>query len=232
MQTAAIVVAAGMGVRMGAPEPKALLPLAGRPMLAWSLEALARSEGVDAVIVAAPPGRERDVEAVAAGTGAPVVAVVAGGATRSRSVARGLAAAGGARRVLVHDAARPLLTPGIVASVVSALDGVDGAIAAAPLADTLKRQGGSGLVAETVDRSGLWLAQTPQAFWREALEGAYARADAAALDAATDCSWLVERAGGRVRLVDPGVPNLKVTTPSDLPAAEALLRAAVASRAG
>lgn len=219
MSIHAIVVAAGLGLRMGATAPKALVPLAGRPMVAWSLDAL-HAAGVERVTVVGPPGREGEMRAVVGHR----VEVVPGGSTRARSVAAGLdALPAGAARVLVHDAARPLVTAALIGMVLQALEGADGAIAAAPLADTLKREGPPGEIRETVDRQGLWRAQTPQAFHRPVLAAAFAAADDDALDRATDCAWLVERAGGRVRLVDPGAPNLKVTTPSDLLVAEALL---------
>jgi 2-C-methyl-D-erythritol 4-phosphate cytidylyltransferase len=225
MRTLAIVVAAGSGVRMGAGMPKALVPLAGRPMLAWCLEAFTASPEVDGVVLVVPPGMERDTD-VAVGVEVPLAAVVAGGSTRSRSVAHGLAALpDSATRVLVHDAARPLLTPALVAAVLDALDGADGAIAAAPLADTLKRADSDLAIAGTIERAGLWAAQTPQGFHVDALRAAFAAADDATLDAATDCASLVEAAGGRVRLVASAHPNLKVTTPADLALAEALLAA-------
>jgi 2-C-methyl-D-erythritol 4-phosphate cytidylyltransferase len=129
--------------------------------------------------------------------------------------------------VLVHDAARPLLTPALVAAVLDGLDGVDGAIAASPLADTLKRAGEDMLIAGTVDRAGLWRAETPQAFHAPALRAAVAAAErAGTLAAATDCASMVEANGGRVRIVASGAPNLKVTTPADLVVAEMLLGAA------
>jgi 2-C-methyl-D-erythritol 4-phosphate cytidylyltransferase len=225
MTTVAIVVAAGAGVRMGAGVPKALMPLAGRPMIAWSLDALAGSGRVDAIVVVAPPGME---DAVRAAVGDPAGRIVVpGGASRSESVREGLAAApAAASRVLVHDAARPLLRPALVGAV---LDALDGAIAAAPVVDTLKRSGPDGLIAVTVAREGLWGAQTPQAFHAASLRAAVAAADAAgALAASTDCASIVEAAGGRVRLVAATAPNLKVTTPADHALAEAILAARAA----
>ncbi|HEX2504244.1 MAG TPA: 2-C-methyl-D-erythritol 4-phosphate cytidylyltransferase [Miltoncostaeaceae bacterium] len=224
--TAAILVAAGSGVRMGAPVPKALVPLAGRPLLAWSLAALAASAEVDAIVVAAPADRVSDVEGVVRAEGG-AGAVVAGGASRAESVAAGLEAIpAGSGIVLVHDAARPLLTPAIVAAVVAGLDDADGAIAARPVADTLKRSDGRAIpvIAGTVDRAPLWAAETPQAFWSHVLRVAVARArDEGRLAAATDCASLVEAIGGRVRLVATPGPNLKVTIRSDLALAERLL---------
>jgi 2-C-methyl-D-erythritol 4-phosphate cytidylyltransferase len=221
----AVVLAGGAGVRMGAAVPKALLPLAGRPMLAWSVAAMAAAPDVTRLVVVAPAGLEAEVARALAGLA--VDAVVGGGSSRPRSVRAGLAAAPEEDGpVLVHDAARPLLTPALVAAVLAGLAGADGAIAAAPLADTLKRAGADGAIAGTVDREGLWRAETPQAFLRSTLREAIARADAAGtLDLATDCASLVEAAGGRVRLVRSTEPNLKVTTPLDMAVAEALLAA-------
>jgi 2-C-methyl-D-erythritol 4-phosphate cytidylyltransferase/2-C-methyl-D-erythritol 2,4-cyclodiphosphate synthase len=221
----AVVLAGGAGARMGAAVPKALLPLCGRPMLAWSVVTFASAPEVDRVVVVAPAGREAEVEAALQGL-AGVHAVVGGGSSRPRSVRAGLAAAPEDGAVLVHDAARPLVSAALVAAVLAGLEGADGAIAAAPLADTLKRGGEDLTITGTVDREGLWRAETPQAFPVATLRDAIARADAAgALDLATDCASLVEAAGGRVRLVPSTEPNLKVTTPLDMAVAEALLAA-------
>jgi len=234
MRTVAIVVAGGAGVRMGAGMPKALLPLGGRPLVSWCLEALADAERVDATVVVAPRGHGTEMQA-AIGRGpafGTLLAVVPGGDTRARSVLAGLRALpAGVERVLVHDAARPLLRPELADAVADAIDGADGAIAASPLADTLKRAAegrpGSALeIAATVDRAGLWRAETPQGFGVATLLAAFERAGPGALDAATDCASLVEANGGRVRIVPSLAPNPKVTTPADLELAEHLLRAA------
>jgi 2-C-methyl-D-erythritol 4-phosphate cytidylyltransferase len=188
--------------------------LAGRPMIEWSLAALRAVEEIERIVVALPPG----VDAPAGTTGVP------GGAQRSHSVRAALAAAGDARVVLVHDAARPLLTPQIARDCLAALDasGCDGAIAAAPVTDTIKEADGEEVV-RTLDRSRLWAVQTPQAFRREALQRALAQDDRV-LAGATDDASLVEAAGGTVRLVAAPRENLKVTTPVDLRVAELLLR--------
>ncbi len=224
MSTTAILLAAGSGVRMGAGMPKALLPLAGRPMLMWSVDALAASDVVDEVVLVVPRGHLRETQ-MALGRAGSGARVVSGGASRAESVTRGLGTVpDDVERVVVHDAARPLLTPALVRSVIEALQGFDGAIAAAPVSDTLKRQGDDLAIAETVDRTGLWAAQTPQVFWTEVLRRAVARAQAAgSLALATDCASLVEAAGGTVRLVPAAAQNLKVTTPTDLERAEWLL---------
>ncbi len=224
MSTIAIVVAGGAGARMGGDVPKALMPIAGRPMLLWSLDALRASALIDGVVVVAPAGREESVRALVSGPGVPVE-VVRGGESRSESVREGLGAApDGALRVLVHDAARPLVSVDLIAAVLAGLEGADGAIAAAPVVDTLKRGDARDEIAGTVAREGLWAAQTPQAFRAAALRAAVAAADeAGTLASATDCASLVQAWGGRVRLIASRSPNPKVTTPADTSLAQALL---------
>jgi 2-C-methyl-D-erythritol 4-phosphate cytidylyltransferase len=169
-----------------------------------------RAAGIDEIVVAAPPGHE--VEGCV---------TVAGGATRSASVRAALAAAPPGD-VVVHDAARPLVTQDHFRETLAALAGADCAVAAAPVTDTIKEAGPDRLVMATLDRSRLWAIQTPQAFRREALEQALAAGDDV-LAQATDDAWLVERAGGTVRVVESTPANLKVTTPHDLAIAEYLL---------
>jgi 2-C-methyl-D-erythritol 4-phosphate cytidylyltransferase len=208
----ALLVAAGSGERLGAGRPKAFVMLAGRPMLEWSLDAL-RGAGLDEVVVALPEGESAPAGCVG----------VRGGATRSASVRNALAAAGAADAVVVHDAARPLVTPEHFTRALAALADADCAIAAAPVTDTVKQAGPDGRVTATLDRSLLWAVQTPQAFRRAALERALAAGDDV-LAQATDDAWLVERAGGTVRVVESTPANLKVTTPHDLEVAGLLLR--------
>jgi 2-C-methyl-D-erythritol 4-phosphate cytidylyltransferase len=223
-----------VGERLGTAGPKALVALAGRPMLEWSLRAFAAAAKVGAAVIAATPGDERRVEDLAAGIESLETEVVTGGASRSESVAAG------ARQVhtdlvAVHDAARPLVTPALIDELVAKLVGRPDAaavIAAAPLADTVKRARearpgkgeiarGGPTVAKTESRDHLWAAQTPQVFRTAALRDALA--DPQRLAAATDDAWLVEKAGGKV-LIHPSPPeNLKVTTPFDLRVAELLL---------
>jgi len=213
--TVALIVAAGSGERLGAGQPKALVQVAGRPLLQWSIDALGGVAGIERIVVALPPG-----------TPAPAgVTAVDGGAVRSESVRRALAAAGEAELVLVHDAARPLLSAELAEKVIAALEGsedADAAIAAVPVTDTVKRVDATGAVAETLDRSLLWAVQTPQVFRREALQRAL-DVPAEELAQATDDAWLIERRGGRVIVVRASEENLKVTTPLDLRVAELLL---------
>ena len=213
----ALIVAAGRGERLGADGPKALAALAGRPLLQWSVDALRAVPAIERIVVALPVG-----------VSAPLGTVgVLGGAVRSESVRLALAAAGGGRDsdlVLVHDAARPLLTRALVERVIEAAlgEGVDAAIAAAPVTDTVKRADEERVVLETLDRAGLWAVQTPQVFRRAALEHALDVPDEV-LARATDDAWLVERAGGRVLVVQAPRENLKVTTRLDLALAEMLV---------
>jgi 2-C-methyl-D-erythritol 4-phosphate cytidylyltransferase len=215
----ALIVAAGRGERLGADGPKALVELAGRSLLQWSVDLMLAVGGIDRVVVALPPG-------VSAPTG---TIGVEGGAVRSESVAFALAAAGPGDPedlVVVHDAARPLASAELVRRSLAALSGQDGAsldaaIAAAPVADTIKRVS-EGVVVQTFDRSELWAVQTPQVFRRAALERAL-DVPAEILAQATDDAWLVERLGGRVAIVPSSSENLKITTPLDLALAELLI---------
>jgi 2-C-methyl-D-erythritol 4-phosphate cytidylyltransferase len=218
--TVALIVAAGSGERLGAGRPKALVELAGQPLLQWSIDALRRVPRIERIVVALPAGVEAPAGVIA----------VEGGHVRSDSVRRALAASGGGDPVLVHDAARPLLTPELAESVIAALESdpqASAAIAAAPMTDTVKRADRDGTVRETLDRSELWAVQTPQVFRRGALVRAL-EVHVDELARATDDASLVERQGGRVIVVPASAENLKVTTPHDLRMAELLL----AARAG
>ncbi len=214
----ALIVAAGRGERLGSGRPKALVTLAGRPMLAWSIEALRNVAAVSEIVIALPAG---ELGAAPAGT-----VGVAGGTTRSESVREALRASAGDDPVIVHDAARPLAQPALFERALADLEqyACDAAIAAAPVADTIKQVADDGrTVQSTLDRARLWAVQTPQVFRRAALERALA-APPELLAAATDDAWLIERVGGVVRVVQSDPGNLKVTTLTDLHVAELLLR--------
>jgi 2-C-methyl-D-erythritol 4-phosphate cytidylyltransferase len=221
---AALVVAAGSGARLGAGRPKAFVALAGRPMVAWSLDAVAAA-GIPRAVVAVPPGHgaaAEDALGGAAGDFPLGFALVEGGVTRSASVRNALAAAGDVEAVAVHDAARPLAGPELFGATLGALEHADAAIAAARVTDTIKEAGDDGLVVRTHDRERLWAIQTPQAFRATVLRRALDVPDDV-LARATDDAWLVERAGGTVRVVESPSANFKVTTPHDLAVAESLL---------
>lgn len=229
-----VVCAAGAGERLGGARPKAFAALAGRPLLAESLERLEDCFQVEGLVVAAPPGWEEPVILLAEELGCgKVSAVVTGGASRGESVRLALAEIPPeAGFVLVHDAARPLVSEQILSRVLEPLakseekGGArvpppwDAVVPALPLTDTVKRIDGE-QVLETLARDSLVAVQTPQAFRSEAIRAAYA--DAAG--EATDCAALVEARGGSVRWVE-GDPLLrKVTTPEDLLLIESWLAA-------
>ena len=239
MAVVALIVAAGSGERLGAGGPKAFVKVAGQPMLGWSLAALRASPAIERIVVAVPPGSQL-VEAGArvSDPGSPATApalFVHGGESRSESVRLALQAAGPADLVLVHDAARPLLTPVLAEAVIAALEAdavADAAIAAAPVSDTIKRAGpAGGAVAETLDRRELWSVQTPQVFRRGALEQAL-DSEPQTLARATDDASLIEQGGGHVIVVPSPAENIKVTTPVDLRLAELLLAQREAQAAG
>lgn len=218
MTAVALIVAAGRGERLGSDGPKALVALHGRPMLEWSVAALRAVPAITSIVVALPGD--------ALGAAPAGCVAVAGGDERSHSVRAALAAApADAGVVLVHDAARPLLTTSLAERCLAALEedgGWDAAIAAAPVTDTVKLAPDGLRVTETLERSALWAVQTPQVFRRAALERALAQPDDV-LAAATDDALLVERDGGRVRVVSAPADNLKVTSAVDLLLAELLL---------
>lgn len=209
MAVVGILPAAGSGERLGSPEPKAFAVCAGRPLLEWSLDVL--NDVCQRVVVAVPPGYDTDRDRVA------------GADSRSASVRAALAAAPEAEVVVVHDAARPLVSRALVEACIDALTPpYDGAVAAAPMTDTVKEADPRGRVVRTLDRSRLWRIQTPQVFAAGPLRAAL-EADDDLLASATDDASLVEAAGGSVRVVEAPEENLKVTTPTDLVVAEAIL---------
>ena len=214
---AAIVVAAGSGSRAGGAKQWRIL--GGKPVLRWSVEALLKADAEDVVVVVAAGS---EVEAGAALTGLAGWRLAAGGATRADSVRSGLAALGGPddRPVLIHDAARPLLGGAVIRRTIEALAEADGALPALPVADSLRRAT-DGVISGAVARDSLWRAQTPQAFRYRTIVDAYAAwpADEAAADEAA----VVERAGGRVRIVAGDPRLMKLTFPEDFAMAEALI---------
>jgi 2-C-methyl-D-erythritol 4-phosphate cytidylyltransferase len=240
--TIALVLAAGRGERLGE-GPKAAIELGGRPLAAWSLATLGACDAVERVIVVG------DADALAptlaglpVAARAKIAAVVPGGASREESAARGLAAAGDdAGVILIHDAARPFASAALFAAVAAAAARTGAAVAAIPLADTLKRAAEM-RVAETIPRAGLWRAQTPQGARADLFRRAHAVAAAARAagsgvakeDGAigTDDVALIERLGHAVEIVPGEEANLKITTAADRAWAEAWLAREGAGRAG
>ncbi|MDQ2700943.1 MAG: 2-C-methyl-D-erythritol 4-phosphate cytidylyltransferase [Actinomycetota bacterium] len=214
----ALIVAAGSGQRLGAGGPKALVDLAGRPLYEWSVDACRSAASVARTVVVVPAGRSGDFTAAG-------VELTDGAAARSQSVAAGLALVE-TPLVVVHDAARPLVTAGLIDGAVAMLEadpGLDAVIAAAPVTDTIKQIDGDGAVSRTLDRDRLRSVQTPQVFRTEALRRAIASGD---IENATDDAFLIESAGGRVGVFDAPASNIKVTVPSDIHLAGLLLEGA------
>lgn len=225
MHVTAIVPAAGSGVRFGGVVPKQYLPLAGRPLLAWALKALAASGRVDCTILAVAAGQEARCRAeILEPNGLRVDHVVAGGADRQASVYAGLSKApAGTDVILVHDGARPLVTVETIRAAVEAAASDGAAVVGAPVTDTIKAADAECRVTETLPRGRLWAAQTPQVFRAAWLREAHERALRDGFRG-TDDSVLVERLGYKVRLVAGSPDNLKITTTADLAQAEQILR--------
>ena len=223
MRASAIIVAAGSGTRLKLETAKAFVPLGGRPLLHYSLRAVAAVDAIGEVVVTVPAGMEPQARAEAERAGLEIpVKLIAGGAERQDSVriALGITSAE-SEIVVVHDAARPFATPALFAACIDAVQRADGAIAAIALADTLKRTQGR-MITATIPRGGLWQAQTPQAFRRKMLVAAHDRAIRERWTA-TDDAELIERCGGRMEVVESSAVNLKITTPADLEIAQALV---------
>lgn len=215
---AAIVLAAGESRRMG--QDKLLLRVGGRALLAHTLEAFEDCEAVDQVVVVLAPSNADGVLPLL-GAFPKVVRTCMGGRRRQDSVRAGLHTIAPREWVVVHDGARPLVTPRLIADGIAAAQETGAAVAAIEVVDTLKQTDGHAIVQATVPRTGLWAVQTPQVFRYDLL----LRAHNAAIEDVTDDSALVERIGGKVKLYPGTRANLKVTTPEDVAIVEALLRA-------
>ena len=233
-----LIAAAGSGRRMGAQGNKLLLPLAGRTVLHWTLQAALdcaaiRWIGVVGQPVDAAPIRNLLDELLAGRPDPAPVHWILGGETRQESVSRGLAALPAeAEAVLIHDGARALVEPALLERCARALEQAvgrgAGLVAAAPVTDTIKQVDGQGLITATPDRSGLWAAQTPQGFGVAQLRAAHARAAREGWSV-TDDAALYERLGLPVRVLEAPPSNIKLTTPFDLVVAEAVLAARAAA---
>ncbi len=221
-----LIAAAGSGRRMGAERNKLLLAVAGRPVLAWTLDAALACPLIRWIGIVGQPVDAVEIQAlVAAAQPDRPVLWIEGGDTRQASVSNGLAALpADATAVLIHDGARCLVDPALIARCAEAAAAGEAVIAAAPVTDTIKRVDGAGLIQETPDRSLLWGAQTPQGFPVEQLRRAHARAEAEGWSVTDDAS-LFERLGWPVRVIEATPANIKITTPFDLTVAEAVLAA-------
>jgi 2-C-methyl-D-erythritol 4-phosphate cytidylyltransferase len=221
-----LIACAGSGRRMGAERNKLLLEVAGRPVLAWTLEAALASASIRWIGIVGQPIDQADILAmVDAAQPQKPVAWIQGGDTRQDSVCNGLAALpDGASAVLIHDGARCLVEPGLIDRCAAAVEAGAAVIAAAPVTDTIKRVDDQGVIQHTPDRSQLWGAQTPQGFPVEQLRQAHARARMEGWSVTDDAS-LFERLGWPVVVMESSPANIKITTPFDLTIAEAVLAA-------
>lgn len=223
-RVAAVLLGGGTGDRVGASLPKQFLDLGGKPLLLHSLEALRSCPRIDAVVVVLPATRPPRIDEEL--SAASVIAVVDGGPTRQASLVEGLSALPSENEVVVvHDAARPLVTPAIIVRVLEVVGGrVHGAVPALAVDEALKEVSSTSEILGSRSRAGLRRAQTPQAFLRDALEDSLARADAEGV-VCEDCSEMLTRAGYKVLAVEGDPMNLKVTYPEDLAICEAILSA-------
>jgi 2-C-methyl-D-erythritol 4-phosphate cytidylyltransferase len=225
MTVAAVIVAAGSGNRLGAGMPKALVELRGRPLVEWALRSFAEHPDIDTVVVVVPPGVPESFQPITGPNSSPVL-ITSGGPTRQESVDRGLAVLPPhTELVLVHDAARPLVSSGVISSVIAALrHGAEAVIPVLPVVDTIKRVAADGSVVATVDRTDLRAVQTPQGFRLAALVRAHADAAARGLHDVSDDAGLIEAMGGSVLTVAGSANTMKITTPYDLALVEHLAR--------
>ena len=221
----AVVVAAGSGERLGADHPKAFVRFGDNPLIAASVAALDDHPAIEGIVLVVPAGWEERATFMVDDIGAGKASIaIPGGATRSDSVAAGVAEVpADAAIILVHDAARPLIPADLIDRVLGGFaDGADGVIPALSIDDTVKRVDTAGRVVDTLDRSELRTVQTPQAFLADVLRRAVAAPDRGT---GTDCASLVERAGGTVATVLGDPRAMKITTRGDLERAEELHRA-------
>ncbi|HSF68246.1 MAG TPA: 2-C-methyl-D-erythritol 4-phosphate cytidylyltransferase [Nitrospiraceae bacterium] len=228
----ALVPAAGRGLRMGGSVPKQFLSLGGEPLIVQSLRILQAASVVDQIVLAVPPADIEycENEIVSRHRFSKVTKVVAGGAERQDSVRCALTQVPpDTEIVLIHDAVRPFVTLRMMTEVVAAARKEGAAIIALPMRDTVKHVRTDGTIERTVDRTPLWLAQTPQAFRRDWIETAHRKAHAEGIRA-TDDAFLVEWMGYSVAVVEGSGENIKVTRPEDLVIGEAILASRKTSR--
>ncbi len=224
---AVVLLAAGVGARLGSPRPKAFVGLAGEAMLVHSLRAFEAHEAVDSIVLVVPEDWLGPAEVLVDDVGCDKVSSIEiGGSSRAASVRNGLAAVADRRAtaVLVHDAARPIVPESLIDRVLAPLaDGADAVVPALPVTDTIKRIGSDGTIVETIDRSVLCAAQTPQACRASALHAALDGLGEDELAAITDDSSAIEAAGGRAVMVVGDTRTRKVTTADDLAELERVL---------
>jgi 2-C-methyl-D-erythritol 4-phosphate cytidylyltransferase len=224
MIIAAIVTAAGAGVRMGNHIPKQYLALNGVPILARTLMVFERHPLIDRIVVTVPPGDEDlcQLEVIEPYRLRKMTEVIAGGVSRQASVYKGLLRLKDSHIISVHDGVRPLIEPSVIKKALQQLNDCDGVVVGVPLKDTVKEVT-DGIVRSTPERNSLWAIQTPQVFHFKTLYAAYEKAAADSFYA-TDDAALVEKYGGKIKVIQGSYTNIKVTTPEDLLVAEVFLK--------
>ncbi len=222
MPTTAIITAGGIGQRMGGTTPKQFLPLAGAPVLIHTVQAFQRAPSIDKIVIVVPADHIQHTQRIIQDYNLENCQVVKGGTLRQDSVELGMKAAPDADILVIHDGVRPLIAPEIIEKCLNLAREHDAAITAIPVKDTIKSVAGN-LITETVDRTSLWQAQTPQAVKRSILEAAYKKANKDNF-VATDESSLLENNGLKPHIVLGSEKNIKITHPEDLKVAEALLQ--------
>ncbi len=226
MKVTAIIPSAGKGKRMGHTVPKHFLRLEDKPILAYTLEAFEKCSEVDYVLIVVRSGEEEYClnEVVEKYTFNKVLRIVIGGEKRQDSVYNGIKELDhDTDIVVVHDGVRPFVSPGLISETVKLAMYEDGVVAALPVKDTIKEVTGEGVIKSTPHREFLWYAQTPQTFKKRVLEEAFIRAYNEGFYG-TDESSLIERMGGKVKIIEGSPENIKITTKEDLLQAEIILR--------
>ncbi len=217
-----LIAAAGSGRRMGASRNKLLLPVAGKPVLAWTLDSAVAAKSIDWIGIVGQPVDQMSIMNLAKDLAKPVK-WINGGDTRQESVQRGLAELPqDAEHVLIHDGARCLAEPGLFDECSKALLNGEAVIAATPVNDTIKRVDKNGFITETPERAELWAAQTPQGFNVNQLREGHKKAMSNCWSVTDDAS-LFERLGWPVKILESSPSNIKVTTPFDLIIADAII---------
>ena len=227
MRTAAVITAAGAGIRMGGDQPKQFMELGGRPLLAVTVERFELSPDIDGIVLVVPPDKVDYCrgEIVKKYDLIKVTKVVAGGERRQDSVRLGLEATEGHfPLVLIHDGVRPLVPPDLISRIVRAANQYRAVIPALAARETIKEADEAGLVVKTHDRRTLWLVQTPQAFRYEDILEAHRLALEQNWEEITDDALLIERTGVPVKIIEGSEENIKITTRQDLELARFLIR--------
>lgn len=219
----AIVPAAGSGIRLGAGTSKPFVKLADKPLVLWTLTALELVEEIAEIIpVFSEADHKQGLKIIDESGLKKIKRVAVGGRERQDSVYNALKLVEDSGVILIHDGARPLIEPELIKTAIASLRGFDGVVVAVPVKDTVKESDDRGVILKTPDRRSLWAAQTPQIFPLKTILSAYEDAILKGVKATDDAS-LVERRGGRVKLVMGSYMNIKVTTPDDIELAERFL---------